>query len=60
MSAPALDDAVHAIMREASERAIMPRYQRLGAHEIDAKAVDDLVTVADKDAELILAERLAA
>ena len=60
MTLPALDAAVHAIMRDAAERAIMPRYQRLGAHEIDAKAADDLVTVADKDAELILAEQLGA
>jgi hypothetical protein len=25
-------------MREAAERAILPRYQSLAAHEIDAKA----------------------
>ena len=60
MSASGLTGAVEAIMREASERAIMPRYQHLGADEIDEKAADDLVTIADKEAELILAERLTA
>lgn len=50
---------VAALMRAAAERAILPRYQSLAAHEIDAKAADDVVTVADKEAELILAEGLA-
>lgn len=60
MSADALTQAVSAAMREASNRAIMPRYQKLEAHEVDEKAADDLVTIADKEAELILAERLSA
>ena len=60
MSGGALTASVAAIMREASERAIMPRYQKLGAHQVDEKAADDLVTIADKEAELILAERLSA
>jgi fructose-1,6-bisphosphatase/inositol monophosphatase family enzyme len=46
-------------MREAAERAILPRYQSLAEHEINAKAVDDAVTIADRDSEAILAERLA-
>lgn len=37
----------------------MPHYQRLESHQIDAKAADDVVTVADKEAELILADGLA-
>ena len=48
------------IMREASERAILPRYQALAAHEVTDKAADDVVTVADHEAEAILTERLAA
>jgi len=56
----ALTDAIHAAMREASERAILPRYRSLAAHEIVDKAADDVVTVADHEAEAILAERLAA
>jgi fructose-1,6-bisphosphatase/inositol monophosphatase family enzyme len=50
---------VAAVMRDAAMRAIMPRYQTLTADQIDAKAADDVVTIADKEAELILAEGLA-
>ncbi|MFM5930171.1 MAG: inositol monophosphatase family protein [Novosphingobium sp.] len=46
-------------MKRASEQAILPRYQSLSADQIDAKAADDVVTVADRDAELILADGLA-
>ena len=54
-----LTAAVAALMRDAAERAILPRYQSLTADQIDAKAADDVVTVADQEAELILAEGLA-
>jgi len=47
-------------MRAASDRAILPHYRALAAHEITDKAADDVVTVADHEAEAILAERLAA
>lgn len=60
MIGPALTAAVEAIMRDASDRAILPRYQTLAADQIDTKAVDDVVTVADRDAEAILTDRLAA
>ena len=61
MAAPsiALTRGIKALMQNAATRAILPRYQALAAHEIDAKAADDVVTVADKEAELILAEGLA-
>ncbi len=55
----ALTREVRALMRQASERAIMPRYQSLSASEIDAKAADDVVTIADHEAEAILTEGLA-
>ena len=55
----ALTADVLAIMQRAAREAVMPRYQSLAAHEIDAKAADDVVTIADKEAELILAEGLA-
>ncbi len=55
-----LTAAVHAAMREASERAILPRYQTLAAHEVIDKAADDVVTIADHEAEEILGEALAA
>jgi len=54
-----LTEAVHAVMQDAATRAIRPRYQHLGAGEIIEKAADDLVTIADKEAEAILAEGLA-
>ncbi|MEJ5976067.1 inositol monophosphatase family protein [Novosphingobium sp. PS1R-30] len=46
-------------MRDAAARAIMPHYQALSADQIDAKAADDVVTVADTESEAILAESLA-
>ncbi|MEP7221126.1 MAG: inositol monophosphatase family protein [Novosphingobium sp.] len=46
-------------MQEAVERAILPHYQSLSASEIVAKAADDVVTVADHEAEAILTEGLA-
>jgi fructose-1,6-bisphosphatase/inositol monophosphatase family enzyme len=54
-----LDASVLALMRSAAERAIMPRYRALGAHEVSDKAVGELVTVADFECEAILAEGLA-
>jgi fructose-1,6-bisphosphatase/inositol monophosphatase family enzyme len=54
-----LTPAVVAVMQDAADRAVMPRYQSLETHQIDAKAADDVVTIADKEAELILAEGLA-
>lgn len=55
----ALSQGVLAAMRFAAERAILPRYQRLEAAQVIAKAEDDLVTVADREAEAILGEGLA-
>lgn len=59
----ALTEAVHAIMREANERAILPRWRQLAAHDVEAKesagTLPDVVTIADREAEEILAGRLA-
>lgn len=55
----ALTGPVAALMRNAAERAILPRWQTLTADQIDDKAADDVVTIADKEAELILSEGLA-
>ncbi|CDO33994.1 MULTISPECIES: inositol monophosphatase family protein [Novosphingobium] len=60
MITPELTRSVEAIMRDASDRAIAPRYRSLASHEIIAKAADDVVTVADHESEAILTERLAA
>ena len=54
-----LTAGVEKLMREAAQRAILPRYQSLAAHEVVAKAADDVVTIADAEAETILAEGLA-
>lgn len=56
---PALDRAVLALMRDAAERAILPRYRHLAASEIIEKSADDFVTVADHESEAILTEGLA-
>lgn len=55
-----LTRAVEAVMREASDRAIAPRYRALAQSEIIAKAADDVVTVADHESEAILTEKLSA
>ena len=45
-----LDEAVLAVIKEASARAVMPRYQQLEAHEVIDKSAGELVTVADREA----------
>jgi len=54
-----LTEQVRAVMEDASRRAIMPRYRSLSAGEIENKATDDVVTVADHESEAILTEGLA-
>jgi fructose-1,6-bisphosphatase/inositol monophosphatase family enzyme len=54
-----LDLAVHALMREAAEMAILPRYRTLAAHQVADKAADDVVTIADHESEALLAEGLS-
>lgn len=56
--ASTLTRAVHAIMLDAAQRAVLPHYQHLAASEITDKAVDDAVTIADTESEAILAEAL--
>lgn len=59
----ALDTEVLALMRGAAERAILPRWRQLAAHEVVSKdsggMLPDVVTIADNEAEAILAEGLA-
>jgi len=56
-----LHDPVVTLMREVARDIVMPRYRNLAAHEISEKsAADDLVTIADKESEIRLAEGLAA
>lgn len=54
-----LTAAVKTVMVAAAERAILPRFQRLAAHEVREKATDELVTIADLESEAILSEGLS-
>jgi|SRR5690606_21410754 fructose-1,6-bisphosphatase/inositol monophosphatase family enzyme len=58
MTSSGLHEAVSALLRDVSQRAILPRYQQLAAHEITAKVADDVVTVADHESEALLEEGL--
>lgn len=49
---------MEALLRRTAREIILPRYQMLAVGEITEKAPDDLVTVADREAELMLAEGL--
>ena len=55
----ALDSAVHALLEKTAEAVIMPRYRNLKAAEVLEKGVGDPVTIADREAEAMLAEGLA-
>ena len=55
-----LDAEILALMRRVSEQAILPRFRNLADGEIIEKAKDDLVTIADREAEIMLSEGLAA
>jgi fructose-1,6-bisphosphatase/inositol monophosphatase family enzyme len=59
MEVQTFHQAVRDLLREVSQKAILPHYQKLAADEITAKAADDVVTVADNLAEDMLAEGLA-
>ncbi len=54
-----LDREMLALMREVSEKAILPRYRNLRHGEVQDKGGNDPVTIADKDSEAMLAEGLA-
>ncbi len=54
----AFHQAVHDLLREVSQKAILPYYQSLAEHHISPKEAGDVVTVADHLAEKMLAEGL--
>ena len=54
-----LDAELGPLLARVARTAILPRYQHLSAGDITAKAVDDMVTVADTHAEDLLTEALA-
>ena len=57
-----MPDALHAAMEvllhQVAQKAILPRYQALSDDQIIEKAEDDLVTIADREAETMMAEGL--
>lgn len=53
-------DRVSAILTEAGASIVMPRYQALAAGEIEEKGPNDLVTIADREAEQFIEARLRA
>ena len=55
----ALTSVVFAVIKDAATRAILPRYQQLAEGEIITKSPGELVTVADREAEVLLFEGLA-
>ena len=55
-----LDREILALMRRVNEAAILPLYRALEDAQIEAKAPGDVVTVADRAAEALLTEALAA
>ncbi|WP_454599081.1 inositol monophosphatase family protein [Qipengyuania sp. SM2507] len=55
-----LDRDIHALMRRVTETVILPRYRNLASAQIIEKAEDDLVTIADREAEVMLSDGLAA
>ncbi|WP_343808945.1 inositol monophosphatase family protein [Alteraurantiacibacter aestuarii] len=48
-----------ALLRDVSERVILPRFRNLRHGEVEDKGGDDPVTVADREAEILLSEGLA-
>ncbi len=54
-----LSDSVAALMRRVAADVVMPRYRNLAHHEVIEKAADELVTIADREAELYLNEGVA-
>jgi fructose-1,6-bisphosphatase/inositol monophosphatase family enzyme len=53
-------DRVAALIRQVADEAIRPRFRRLAKHEIREKSPGNLVTVADTEAERLLAPQLRA
>lgn len=60
MTPDTLHSEVERLLNRVADEAIMPRYRRLSADQIITKAEDDLVTIADREAEAMLEEGLSA
>ncbi|MBL0729515.1 inositol monophosphatase family protein [Piscinibacter sp. HJYY11] len=53
-------DHVLPLLAEASERAVMPRFRQLREGDVIEKAKDEIVTVADREAEALIERGLLA
>lgn len=56
----ALDAQILALMRRVTEQVIIPRFRNLSDEQIIEKAADDVVTIADREAENALHDGLSA
>lgn len=56
---PGLALAMARVLREAADQAVMPRFGRLAQGDVEEKSPGELVTVADREAEQIIAAGLA-
>lgn len=50
--------AIEDLLREVSDKVILPRFRNLAAQDIMDKGGDDPVTIADRESEAMLRERL--
>ncbi|UAK25181.1 inositol monophosphatase family protein [Sphingomonas nostoxanthinifaciens] len=53
-----LDAPVSALIRDVAQRIVMPRFRMLDPGQIEEKAPDELVTIADTESEAALTEAL--
>lgn len=52
------DTEVQALIRDVATRIVMPRFRQLDAAQIEEKAPDELVTIADRESEIALTDGL--
>jgi fructose-1,6-bisphosphatase/inositol monophosphatase family enzyme len=58
MASVEIDAPVQALIRDVAARIVMPRFRHLSAGQIEEKAPDELVTIADTESEKALIEGL--
>jgi fructose-1,6-bisphosphatase/inositol monophosphatase family enzyme len=57
---PPHHDAVTSLMRQVARDIVLPRFRNLAADDVEEKAPDDLVTIADRESEDALTAGLSA
>lgn len=53
-------DAVSHVLREVSAQIVVPRFAALAPHELELKAPDEFVTIADREAEVAIGRAVTA